>query len=132
MGVRLAIDDFGTGYSSLSYLAQLPADVIKVDKAFVGGVHRDTSEARLAATVVAMATSLLLETVVEGVETLTQLRVLRALGCRLFQGYLWSAPLDASSFEAFARTADHGDLGCPVPLPRSAEQVRDSEPSRLA
>ncbi len=117
LGVRLAIDDFGTGYSSLSYLARLPVDVLKVDKAFVAGLHRSTSEARLAATVVAMASALELETVVEGVEDLAQLRVMQRLGCTLFQGFLWSAALEPAAFAAFV-AAPTGQTG--IPLPRDA------------
>jgi diguanylate cyclase (GGDEF)-like protein len=100
LGVRLAIDDFGIGYSSLSYLARLPVDVLKVDKAFVAGVRRGTSEARLAATVVALANTLGLATVVEGVETVAQLEAMRALGCTCFQGFLWSPAVSAAAFEA--------------------------------
>ncbi len=98
LGVRLAIDDFGTGYSSLSYLARLPVDVLKVDKAFVATILKDDGDARLAAAVVALAMSLQLETIVEGVETTTQLVAMRALGCTAFQGYLWSMPVPPAGF----------------------------------
>jgi diguanylate cyclase (GGDEF)-like protein len=100
LGVRIAIDDFGTGYSSLSYLARLPVDILKVDKGFVAGVQLDTSEGRLAATVVALANTLDLQTVVEGVETAGQLAAMRELGCTLFQGYLWSPAVDPAAFAA--------------------------------
>jgi diguanylate cyclase (GGDEF)-like protein len=114
LGVRLALDDFGTGYSSLSYLAQLPFDVLKVDKAFVAAMVPGSSGARLAAAVVALATSLQMQTVVEGVENPGQLRDLRALGCSLFQGYFWSPPLPPDAFAALER-----NLGTPeVPTPR--------------
>jgi diguanylate cyclase (GGDEF)-like protein len=93
LGVRLAIDDFGTGYSSLSYLARLPVDVLKIDKVFVKRIGQDGAEGRVAGAVVALATSLGLDTVVEGVETREQLEVLRERGCRVFQGFLWSPPL---------------------------------------
>jgi diguanylate cyclase (GGDEF)-like protein len=93
LGVRLAIDDFGTGYSSLSYLARLPVDVLKIDKVFVKRVGQHCAEGRVAGAVVALATSLGLDTVVEGVETTAQLEVLRDRGCRVFQGFLWSPPL---------------------------------------
>jgi EAL domain-containing protein (putative c-di-GMP-specific phosphodiesterase class I) len=116
LGVKLAIDDFGTGYSSLSYLARLPVDILKVDKTFVAGVERDTSEARLAATVVAMANSLRLQTIVEGIETESQLAAMRRLGCTLFQGYLWSPPVDAPSFAALVSRG-----GVPLPPPRRME-----------
>jgi diguanylate cyclase (GGDEF)-like protein len=100
LGVRLAIDDFGTGYSSLSYLARLPVDILKVDKSFVAGVRRGTPEARLAATVVALASTLGLQTVVEGVESGWQLDAMRALGCTFFQGYLWSPAVSVDAFAA--------------------------------
>ncbi|MBK5305426.1 MAG: EAL domain-containing protein [Frankiaceae bacterium] len=116
LGVKLAIDDFGTGYSSLSYLARLPVDILKVDKSFVAGVERDASEARLAATVVALARSLELQTVVEGVETESQLAALRMLGCTLFQGYLWSPPVDAGRlWELLSHTTARA-----IPSPRPA------------
>jgi diguanylate cyclase (GGDEF)-like protein len=108
LGVKLAIDDFGTGYSSLSYLAMLPVDVLKVDKAFVAGVGEPFSGgpmSKLAATVVALASTLGLETVVEGVETRRQLAAMRDLGCTLFQGYLWSAPVPAAEFQAMVTLA---------------------------
>ena len=127
LGVRLAIDDFGTGYSSLSYLAQLPVDVLKVDKAFVATIQTDDSDARLAAAVVALATSLHLETVVEGVETPTQLAAMRALGCTTFQGYLWSAPVPPESFPrlftGIPRTAG-------VPDPRALQENSPLQPVR--
>jgi diguanylate cyclase (GGDEF)-like protein len=122
LGVRLAVDDFGTGYSSLSYLARLPVDVLKVDKTFVAGVARDTSEARLAATVVALAASLRLETVVEGIETAAQLTALRQLGCTQFQGYLWSAPVPAEAFAML--TAARGGFDVDLPHPRSEGTLR--------
>jgi Amt family ammonium transporter len=109
LGVRLAIDDFGTGYSSLTYLARLPVDILKVDKGFVAGVRHHTSEARLAATVVALANALELQTVVEGVETLGQLAAMRSLGCTLFQGYLWSPAVTADAFAALV-TSSAGEL----------------------
>jgi diguanylate cyclase (GGDEF)-like protein len=107
IGVRLAIDDFGIGYSSLSYLAQLPVDVLKVDKSFVAGMVSggNASSARLASTVVALAKSLGLHTVVEGVETDEQLSAMQALGCRLFQGYLWSPPVPPADFKTMVAEA---------------------------
>jgi diguanylate cyclase (GGDEF)-like protein len=116
LGVKLAIDDFGTGYSSLSYLARLPVDILKVDKTFVAGVERDTSEARLAATVVALANSLRLQTIVEGIETESQLAAMRRLGCTHFQGYLWSPPVDATSFAALLNRG-----GAPMAPPSRVE-----------
>jgi diguanylate cyclase (GGDEF)-like protein len=107
LGVRLAIDDFGTGYSSLSYLARLPFDCLKVDKAFVAGLQRGRTEARLAAAVVALAQSLQMETVVEGIESDQQLMLMSSIGCTQFQGFLWSPPLTP---EGFIRYADREGL----------------------
>ncbi|MCW2544099.1 MAG: hypothetical protein JWM40_1651 [Frankiales bacterium] len=101
LGVRLAIDDFGTGYSSLSYLARLPFDCLKVDKAFVAGLERGRTESRLAAAVVALARSLHMETVVEGIESEQQLALMSSIGCSTFQGFLWAPPLTARGFAAF-------------------------------
>jgi diguanylate cyclase (GGDEF)-like protein len=118
LGVRLAIDDFGTRYSSLSYLARLPVDVLKVDRMFVADAPTGTSHARLAASVVALANSLQLQTVVEGVETTEQLSIMRRLGCRLFQGYLWSPPVSRAAFEDMVTRIE---LALAVPRPRTGE-----------
>lgn len=92
-GVRLAIDDFGTGYSSLSYLRRLPIDVVKVDRAFVGGIARESEEFALASAIVRLAQTLGKTTLAEGIELPEQLAHLRALKCHLGQGYFFSKPL---------------------------------------
>ncbi|HYE51364.1 MAG TPA: EAL domain-containing protein, partial [Azospirillaceae bacterium] len=97
IGVGVAIDDFGTGYSSLSYLRQLPVTIIKIDRSFVAEIPRDTA---IAATVIALAEKLGLQTVAEGVETEEQLRWLAAEGCPLIQGFLISRPLPKAEIEA--------------------------------
>jgi EAL domain-containing protein (putative c-di-GMP-specific phosphodiesterase class I) len=100
LGVLLAIDDFGTGYSSLSYLQHFPLDMLKVDRSFVQelGVSRDGEE--IVAAVVKLAHALGLKVVAEGVETTSQLEVLRSFDCDLAQGYLFSEPLPASEIVA--------------------------------
>jgi diguanylate cyclase (GGDEF)-like protein len=97
LGVRIALDDFGTGYSSLSLLQRFPLQRIKIDRAFVHGVADRESDRSLVRTIVAMGTSLGLDLVAEGVETVQQLQVLRDLGCRKAQGYLISHPVPADA-----------------------------------
>ena len=95
LGVRLALDDFGTGYSSLSYLKRFPIDVLKIDKSFTFDVITDAGAASITRAIIAMARSLNMTTVAEGVETVEQLEFLNALGCDVIQGYLISRPLPA-------------------------------------
>ena len=101
MGVRLAVDDFGTGYSSLSYLKQFPVDVLKIDRTFIAGLPDDRDDVALVEAIVAMAHSLGLQVVAEGVETAEQLAFLRSLGCDLIQGFYFSKPLPFGQFEAY-------------------------------
>jgi diguanylate cyclase (GGDEF)-like protein len=95
MGVQLALDDFGTGFSSLSLLQNFPIQRIKIDRAFVQGIADNTNDRSLVRTIVAMAHSMGLDLVAEGVETVHQLQSLRELGCNKAQGYLISHPVPA-------------------------------------
>jgi diguanylate cyclase (GGDEF)-like protein/PAS domain S-box-containing protein len=104
LGVRIALDDFGTGYSSLAYLQKLPIDVLKIDKAFVMGVGREQSDTAIVRLVLALAKTLNLETVAEGVESKEQLEALRMLGCEVGQGYFFSAALAAHEAEGLLET----------------------------
>lgn len=107
IGVGFAIDDFGTGYSSLSYLAQLPLDILKIDRAFVTGVVNDSKQAVIVETLVAMANKLGYETISEGVETKDELEFLLAKGCECFQGYYFSRPKPADIFSYELHNRNH-------------------------
>ena len=97
LGVKLAIDDFGTGYSSLSYLKRFPVDYVKIDQAFIRGLGDGTEDAAITQAIIAMAHSLGLKVVAEGVENQVQLDFLKANGCDEVQGYLISRPLEAGA-----------------------------------
>ena len=99
IGIRLAIDDFGTGYSSMNYVSRFPIDVLKIDKSFVSSMASSPTSTALVAAMVQLANSLGLIAIAEGVEEPEQVEVLRRLGCRLGQGYLWSVPVPASHVE---------------------------------
>ena len=98
LGISMSIDDFGTGYSSLAYLRQLPIDTIKIDRSFVAELEVSPASAKIIAAIIAMANALGFRTIAEGVETRGQMQSLRAHGCTLMQGFLFSRPLPADAF----------------------------------
>jgi diguanylate cyclase (GGDEF)-like protein len=106
LGLSLSIDDFGVGYSSFSYLRRMPIDELKIDKSFIDEVETSEDSAAIVVAIIAMAKSLGLATVAEGVETEGQARFLRANGCGDCQGYFFARPMPAADFEEkWLRTA---------------------------
>jgi len=102
-GIHLSLDDFGTGHSSLAYLKRFPIDCVKIDRTFIKDMPENTDDVAIARTIVAMAKSLGLATVAEGVETAEQFELLKAMGCDQVQGYFFSRPLPAGDFMDFYR-----------------------------
>ncbi len=141
LGVRIAIDDFGTGYCSLAYLQRFAVDIVKIDKAFVSELDGASKGDRLARTIMQMADSLDVTTVVaEGIETEAQLSRLRDLGCRYGQGFLLSRPLERDAYRdlvadhlAEARSAGAEVLApvrttlAPVPVPAPLPRLEAEE-----
>ncbi|PCH51463.1 MAG: diguanylate cyclase [Cellvibrionales bacterium] len=99
MGFTLAIDDFGTGYSSLNYLKNLPVDILKIDQIFIKDMEQNSDDRALVKGIIALADSLGMKTIAEGVETEAQRDIVSGLGCNIIQGYLISKPVPLDEFE---------------------------------
>jgi EAL domain-containing protein (putative c-di-GMP-specific phosphodiesterase class I) len=91
-GIELAVDDFGTGYSSLTYLKKFPVRQLKIDQAFVRGIHQDPHDAVIVSAIIGMAHNLGMEVIAEGVEEEEELQFLKMRGCQNFQGFYFSRP----------------------------------------
>ena len=119
LGIQLSIDDFGTGYSSLTYLKSLPIKILKIDQSFVQDLSTETNVV-ITKAIVSLAKTLKIKTVVEGVETEAQKNFMKALGCDVMQGYLFSKPLPANEVTKLISK----DFLEAIPQPEKASQVR--------
>ncbi len=114
LGLSISLDDFGTGYSSLSYLRRFPIDELKIDKSFINDIHDNPDDAAIASAIIAMALSLGLTVVAEGVEKKEQVAMLTEMKCHHVQGYYFGRPMDADSFASrfqehrAEQSAEHG------------------------
>ena len=121
LGVCLSIDDFGTGYSSLSYLHRFPFDALKIDRSFISNMGCSDENIEIVRTITRLAQNLGMEVIAEGIETMEQVKILRALSCHYGQGYFFSKPLAACAAEELIRAVNSGErdffaLNSPPPI----------------
>ncbi len=101
MGIKVMLDDFGTGYASLAYLKDFPVDLVKIDREFISGIPENQSDSAIVDAIAGLTRGLKLDLLAEGVETESQLNVLKSIGCHYGQGYFWSKALPGDEFEQF-------------------------------
>jgi diguanylate cyclase (GGDEF)-like protein len=114
LGISTSLDDFGTGYSSLSYLQQFSLDILKIDRSFVTDINLNEKTAAITKAILAMANSLDLNVIAEGVETDAELEFLQQQGCHLIQGYLFSPPVPSAKFEEMLKSGKRLKLPSPI------------------
>jgi diguanylate cyclase (GGDEF)-like protein len=130
MGIRISIDDFGTGFSSVSVLKRFPVDALKIDTRFVRDLVLDPNDAAIAAAVVALAKSMALTVIAEGVENPAQLEFLRQQECEMWQGYLCCPPVQASEVRAVLGRRSGGGMAR-IPTPTDIDVVKVSGDPKL-
>ena len=101
MGIKVMLDDFGTGYASLAYLKDFPVDVVKIDREFISGIPDNPGDSAIVDAIAGLTRGLKLDLLAEGVETESQLSVLKNIGCHYGQGYYWSKALPGDEYEQF-------------------------------
>ena len=116
LGVQLSIDDFGTGYSSLSYLHRFPIDTLKIDRSFVSSMEEGSENGEIVRTVIALAKTLGMNVIAEGIETIHQLHQLRILNCEYGQGYLFSRPVPLIEAEQIIEDRNRWQKLLPAPI----------------
>jgi EAL domain-containing protein (putative c-di-GMP-specific phosphodiesterase class I) len=135
LGIVVSLDDFGTGYSSLSYLERLPIDILKIDQSFVRRINKAESSRTLVQAIVALAHSLRMKAVAEGVESESQLAALRIMGCDIGQGFYLGRPISADSIQSMLSAQTTQSLVTnPITddLQRSSIAVRQARPKAVS